>query len=84
MNKLFLQYCTVGRLSHEVGWKYQTVVRALENKRKAKTVLNIRKRDKLKVSFKIHFSNIMFVFQVIRFLIHFFVSETHQEGGRES
>lgn len=43
------KYCTVGRLSHEVGWKYQSVVRTLENKRKVKTVLNMRKRDKLKV-----------------------------------
>lgn len=42
------QYCHVGRLSHEVGWKYQTVVRALETKRKVRAVLSIRKRDKLK------------------------------------
>jgi large subunit ribosomal protein L13Ae len=43
-----LQFCHVGRLSHEVGWKYQTVVRTLESKRKVKAVLTIRKRDKLK------------------------------------
>lgn len=42
------QFCHVGRLSHEVGWKYQTVVRSLESKRKVKAVLAIRKRDKLK------------------------------------
>ncbi|XP_018329367.1 60S ribosomal protein L13a [Agrilus planipennis] len=42
------KYCHVGRLSHEVGWKYQSVVRALETKRKVKAVLSIRKRDKLK------------------------------------
>nr|WIG64892.1 ribosomal protein L13 [Agasicles hygrophila] len=42
------KFCHVGRLSHEVGWKYQTVVRTLENKRKVKAVLSIRKRDKLK------------------------------------
>lgn len=35
-------------MSHEVGWKYQNVVRALETKRKVKAVLSIRKRDKLK------------------------------------
>lgn len=47
--KFFLfQFCHVGRLSHEVGWKYQGVVRALETKRKVKAVLAIRKRDKLK------------------------------------
>ncbi|KAJ8947478.1 hypothetical protein NQ318_009781 [Aromia moschata] len=42
------KFCHVGRLSHEVGWKYQSVVRALESKRKVKAVLSIRKRDKLK------------------------------------
>ncbi|KAJ3654033.1 hypothetical protein Zmor_013247 [Zophobas morio] len=42
------KFCHVGRLSHEVGWKYQSVVRALESKRKVKAVLTIRKRDKLK------------------------------------
>nr|ACY71296.1 ribosomal protein L13A [Chrysomela tremula] len=42
------KYCHVGRLSHEVGWKYQSVVRTLESKRKVKAVLSIRKRDKLK------------------------------------
>ncbi|PWW74415.1 ribosomal protein L13 [Tuber magnatum] len=31
------KYCTVGRLSHEVGWKYQDVVQRLEEKRKAKS-----------------------------------------------
>ncbi|XP_065164931.1 large ribosomal subunit protein uL13 [Atheta coriaria] len=42
------KYCHVGRLSTEVGWKYQSVVKTLEAKRKAKAVLSIRKRDKLK------------------------------------
>ena len=42
-------YCHLGRLSHEVGWKYKDVVRALETKRKVKAVLAIRKRDSLKV-----------------------------------
>jgi len=31
------KYCTVGRLSHEVGWKYQDVVLRLEEKRKVKS-----------------------------------------------
>ncbi|XP_045470388.1 60S ribosomal protein L13a [Harmonia axyridis] len=42
------KFCHVGRLSNEVGWKYQPVVRTLENKRKVRDVLSIRKRDKLK------------------------------------
>ncbi|OQD75074.1 hypothetical protein PENDEC_c008G05543 [Penicillium decumbens] len=31
------KYCTVGRLSHEVGWKYQDVVSRLEERRKVKS-----------------------------------------------
>merc|ERR1712046_493435 len=30
------KYCSLGRLSHEVGWKYQDIVAALEAKRKVK------------------------------------------------
>ncbi|KAI0835822.1 ribosomal protein L13 [Hypoxylon sp. FL0890] len=30
------KFCLVGRLSHEVGWKYQGVVERLEERRKAK------------------------------------------------
>ncbi|KAI1499602.1 60S ribosomal protein l16 [Biscogniauxia marginata] len=30
------KFCTVGRLSHEVGWKYRDVVAKLEDRRKAK------------------------------------------------
>ena len=33
---LFFQFCSLGRLSHEVGWKYQDVVETLEAKRKVK------------------------------------------------
>ncbi|XP_046990514.1 60S ribosomal protein L13a [Schistocerca americana] len=42
------KYCHLGRLSHEVGWKYKQVVRTLETKRKVRSVLNIRKRNCLK------------------------------------
>jgi large subunit ribosomal protein L13Ae len=31
------KYCTLSRLSHEVGWKYQDVVATLEEKRKVKS-----------------------------------------------
>ncbi|KAK9498693.1 hypothetical protein O3M35_003272 [Rhynocoris fuscipes] len=41
-------YCHLGRLSHEVGWKYKDVVRALETKRKVRAVFDIRKRNALK------------------------------------
>ncbi|KAK6620871.1 60S ribosomal protein L13A [Polyplax serrata] len=37
------KYCHLGRLSHEVGWKYQNVIRALEAKRKAKEFFKVKK-----------------------------------------
>ncbi|XP_067013040.1 large ribosomal subunit protein uL13 [Anabrus simplex] len=42
------KYCHLGRLSHEVGWKYKQVVRTLETKRKVRAVLDIRRRAGLK------------------------------------
>ncbi|KAK2576368.1 hypothetical protein KPH14_005716 [Odynerus spinipes] len=42
------KYCHVGRLSHEVGWKYKAVVRTLENKRRVRSILEVQKRNKLK------------------------------------
>ena len=33
---LSFQFCVLGRLSHEVGWKYQNVVSTLESRRKIK------------------------------------------------
>lgn len=33
------KFCTVGRLAHEVGWKYQNVIETLELKRKARSQL---------------------------------------------
>jgi len=38
------KYCSLGRLSHEVGWKYQNVVKKLENKRKVKGTLRYKKK----------------------------------------
>ncbi|XP_064472992.1 large ribosomal subunit protein uL13-like [Ornithodoros turicata] len=41
------KYCTLGRLGHEVGWKYSNVIESLELKRKAKSALYYKnkKRD---------------------------------------
>ena len=33
----YSQFCSLGRLAHEVGWKYQDVVETLEAKRKVKS-----------------------------------------------
>ena len=40
------KYCSVGRLSHEVGWKYQNVIETLELKRKAKAQLRFAKKKR--------------------------------------
>ncbi|XP_023219021.1 60S ribosomal protein L13a-like [Centruroides sculpturatus] len=38
------KYCTLSRLSHEVGWKYQNVIATLEMKRKAKSAIYYSKK----------------------------------------
>ena len=54
------QYCSLGRLSHEVGWKYQDIVATLEAKRKVKgeafhkkTVAVQKLRDQVKADPKV-------------------------------
>merc|ERR1719150_1482694 len=56
------KYCSLGRLAHEVGWKYQGVVANLEAKRKVKSkefwdrkkqLNNLREKAKLNVAKKI-------------------------------
>merc|ERR1712062_96182 len=45
------KFCSLGRLSHEVGWKYQDVVSTLEAKRKVKAnafYLKKKSEDKLR------------------------------------
>lgn len=43
------QFAFLGRLAHEVGWKYQAVTAALEEKRKEKAKLRYNKKKKLMV-----------------------------------
>jgi len=38
------KFCHLGRLSHEVGWKYQGVIQTLELKRKAKANVHYAKK----------------------------------------
>ncbi len=38
------QFCSLGRLSHEVGWKYQDVVATLEAKRRVKSEAYYKKK----------------------------------------
>ncbi|KAL3312207.1 60S ribosomal protein L13A [Cichlidogyrus casuarinus] len=38
------RFCVLGRLSHEVGWKYQNIVHKLENRRKAKSAIWYKKQ----------------------------------------
>lgn len=39
-------YCTLGRLSQEVGWKYANVVETLELKRKARASIRVNLKKK--------------------------------------
>jgi len=41
------KYCVLGRLSHEVGWKYKDVLETLEEKRKAKAAVYYEHKKKL-------------------------------------
>jgi len=56
------KFCSVGRLSHEIGWKYQNVISTLEAKRKLKskrfytkkvTEMKLRAKAKAAISTKI-------------------------------
>jgi len=38
------KFCALGRLAHEVGWKYQDVIKKLEAKRKVKSGLRFDKK----------------------------------------
>uniref|UniRef100_A0A1W7R9S1 Large ribosomal subunit protein uL13 n=1 Tax=Hadrurus spadix TaxID=141984 RepID=A0A1W7R9S1_9SCOR len=40
------KYCSLSRLSHEVGWKYQNVISCLEMKRKAKSAVYYAKKKR--------------------------------------
>ena len=43
--KYNFQFCSLGRLSHDVGWKYQDVVATLESKRKVKAEAYYKRRS---------------------------------------
>ena len=38
------KFCSVGRLSHEVGWKHQDIIETLEAKRKVKSEAYYKKK----------------------------------------
>ena len=41
------KFTNLGRLAHEVGWKYQTIVQTLEEKRKAKGAVYYERKKQL-------------------------------------
>lgn len=53
------KYCTVGRLSHEFGWKYQEVVGTLEEKRVAKAAEYYKAKKEKAVSFNTLFWSLL-------------------------
>ena len=42
------KFCKVGRLSHEVGWQHQDVIKTLEQKRKAKLRVTLKHNKQMK------------------------------------
>ena len=48
---LYVQYCNLNRLAHEVGWKYQKVVGTLEARRKVKSKQFFERKRKLQVGY---------------------------------
>jgi large subunit ribosomal protein L13Ae len=40
-------FCVLGRLSHEVGWKYRDVMKSLDAKRQAKSMVYYQKKKQL-------------------------------------
>uniref|UniRef100_A0A803W1J6 Uncharacterized protein n=1 Tax=Ficedula albicollis TaxID=59894 RepID=A0A803W1J6_FICAL len=49
LSSQFAQFAVLGRLAHEVGWKYRDVTEALEEKRKAKAKLRYSRKRKMMV-----------------------------------
>jgi len=58
------KYCQLGRLSHEVGWKYQTVVATLEKRRKLKSSVYYKRKKTADVSS-------VFIFAVFLTVLHY-------------
>ena len=44
------KYCHLGRLSHEVGWKYKEVIKTFEAKRKVRAFVRAKKQERKRVS----------------------------------
>jgi len=58
------KYCTVGRLSHEVGWKYQSVIATLEKRRKLKSSLYYKRKKTDNVS-SYPFCSLLFLLKIL-------------------
>ena len=56
------KYCQLGRLSHEVGWKYQTVVATLEKRRKLKSSVYYKRKKTADVS---HIQLLYYILNII-------------------
>lgn len=55
---LSFQFALLGRLAHEVGWKYQAITATLEEKRKEKAKLRFGKKKTVKKLTKIAEKNV--------------------------
>lgn len=60
LNRIFLsfQFAVLGRLAHEVGWKYQAITATLEEKRKEKSKLRFVRKKTVKKLTKVAEKNV--------------------------
>lgn len=55
---LSFQFAVLGRLAHEVGWKYQAITATLEEKRKEKSKLRFTRKKTIKKLTKVAEKNV--------------------------
>lgn len=55
---LLLQFAVLGRLAHEVGWKYQAITATLEEKRKEKAKIRFVRKKTVKKLTKVAEKNV--------------------------
>ena len=81
---VLLKFCVLGRLSHEVGWKYQDVVKTLEEKRKAKAKVYFNHKKSLKVSIYKHENTLIEQFLTVCFIVFFVFFQSFKQQAENN
>lgn len=74
------KYCTVDRLSHEVGWKYKHVIEDYERRRKSREELNAKKLTLKRVCAVYDIFCYRLAEQSNNLHLFFHITETHSTG----